>query len=287
MILICSIWGGQQVAIKLLESNITASMQIGLRSGVAALMVFLLLNKKDCILRRLADPRLLPAAMMTGGLFALEFFMVTAAITRTQTSHISLFLYTAPVITAVGLHFLIPEEKLNKYQWAGVSCSVAGTALALGIGSSNLDWSLSGDLFAIIAGLGWGVSTIIIRCTMLSTIPASCTLFYQLAIASIALCTYALICEPFNIVLDTTAVLNLSCQTIVVSFISYLVWFSLLRQYQAASLSSLILMTPVLGIFAGNLILGEVMTSRFITGASLLLLGLLFTVLCGKLQVKA
>jgi drug/metabolite transporter (DMT)-like permease len=61
----------------------------------------------------------------------------------------------------------------------------------------------------------------------------------------------------------------------VVSFISYLIWFSLLRHYQASSLGILTFMTPIFGILAGVVILGEPLQIEFILGSVLIVLGLI------------
>ena len=59
---------------------------------------------------------------------------------------------------------------------------------------------------------------------------------------------------------------SLLFQTVVVSFFSYLIWFSLLRRYQASSLGILTFMTPVFGIPAGSVILGEPLQIEFVLG---------------------
>ena len=43
MLLLCAIWGSQQVAIKLAADDIAPMMQVALRSGIAALLVGMLL----------------------------------------------------------------------------------------------------------------------------------------------------------------------------------------------------------------------------------------------------
>ncbi|MGG1905285.1 DMT family transporter [Enterobacter ludwigii] len=279
MLVICGIWGSQQVAMKSIQHNIPLALQIGIRSGAAALFVIILFNSRDRILHRLSNQKLLCSALAVGLFFALEFFFVSAAIFRTETSHVSLFLYTAPVFTAVGLHFLIPRERLNRYQWTGIALAMAGIAVAVGVNlSPESNWSLTGDLCSVSAGFVWGLSSILIRCSSLSRIPASCTLFYQLAVTSILLCSYAFMFDEYRIIPDGTSFLNLLCQTVVISFMSYMIWFSLLKKYQVASLSSLILMTPLIGLLTGHIILDETLTPGFITGAVLILTGLLFTI---------
>lgn len=42
MVMLCAIWGMQQVAIKAAEPDVSAVLQIAIRSGLAALAVYLL-----------------------------------------------------------------------------------------------------------------------------------------------------------------------------------------------------------------------------------------------------
>ena len=44
MLLLCAIWGSQQVAIKLAADDIAPMLQVALRSGIAALLVGLLVS---------------------------------------------------------------------------------------------------------------------------------------------------------------------------------------------------------------------------------------------------
>lgn len=165
--------------------------------------------------------------------------------------------------------------------------AISGITVAIGVNFyPGNNWSLTGDLYSVSAGFVWGMSSILIRCSLLSKIPASCTLFYQLLVTSILLCSYAFIFDEYSFIPDETSFLNLLCQTVVVSFMSYMVWFSLLKKYHVASLSSLILMTPVMAILAGHIVLRETLTRGFITGAFLILTGLMFTVFFSRKSPK-
>ncbi len=62
-------------------------------------------------------------------------------------------------------------------------------------------------------------------------------------------------------------------QGVIVSFISYLTWFWLLRKYLASNLAVFSFITPLFGVTFGVLILGEPLTVNFVLGAVLVLLG--------------
>jgi drug/metabolite transporter (DMT)-like permease len=277
MVMICGVWGCQQVAIKSVAEQISPGLQVGIRSAVAAFFVYLLFNRKDRIFHRLKNRRVLTPGLAVGILFALEFLLVVTGIRLTSTSHTTLFLYTAPLFTAVGLHFLIPEEKLTRLQWIGILLAFTGLIIAVRFTSSSASTgtqSLIGDLCAILAGLSWGVTSIIIRCSSLSSIPSSCTLFYQLATAAVIILLASVFTGQTTFIATPAALASLIFQTVVVAFISYLAWFTLLRYYQVSSLGTLILMTPVMGIAAGVYFLGETLYHDFVIGSLLILTGL-------------
>ena len=66
----------------------------------------------------------------------------------------------------------------------------------------------------------------------------------------------------------------LAFQTVVVTFASYLTWFWLLRHYLATRLSAFTLFTPMFGLLAGVLLLGEPVTGRLLLALAAVSLGI-------------
>ncbi len=95
---------------------------------------------------------------------------------------------------------------------------------------------LLGDLYALMAGLAWALSTIIVRLSPLAQAPATQTLFYQLFGCFVLLLLIAFLTNQTTIHFTTLAILSLSFQTLIVSFASLLLWFWLLRNYLASRL---------------------------------------------------
>ncbi|MEZ2829222.1 DMT family transporter [Serratia liquefaciens] len=275
MVMICAIWGLQQVAIKAAEPDISAVLQIAIRSGIAALAVYLLARFKGE--KFLLDPRTLLAGFGVGLSFALEFFFVSEGLRYTSASHMAVFLYTAPLFSAIGLHFFIRHERLSAVQWAGIAIAFGGVVLAIsamGESSGGVN-QLRGDIYGLLAGLSWGGSTILIRTTGLANCSSKQTLLFQLTGACIVLSLLAMTMQNVHFTLSSVALSSLVFQTVIVSFISYLIWFSLLRHYQASSLGILTFMTPIFGILAGVVILGEPLQIEFVLGSVLIVLGLI------------
>lgn len=277
MLALCVCWGFQQIAIKLVASDIAPIMQIGLRSAFAALVLAVVVWRAEG-LRALRDGTALPG-LVVGLLFAGEFLFVAQGLLYTTASHMSVFLYTAPIFAALGLHWLLPEERMQPLQWLGVAIAFGGIAVAfLGkpgqssqAGAPNM---LLGDAMGLAAGLLWGATTVAIRKTSLSEAAPSKTLFYQMGVAAVGLLAYAAATDQGAIRYTQAAVLSVAFQSVVVALSSYLAWFWLLRRYLASRLSILSFMTPLFGVSFGVLILDEPLDSGFVIGAVLVLSGI-------------
>lgn len=190
------------------------------------------------------------------------------------------FLYTAPIFTALALHWRFPEEKLRRAQWVGVMIAFAGIAVTFvggGVtsGPALSGSSLVGDLLGLLGGVAWALTTLAIRCTRLSGAAPSHTLLYQLLGALILLTPAALLTSGPAPRFTLLACLCLLFQTVVVCFGSYLLWFTLLGRYRTSQLGTLAFMTPPFGVLMGVVILNEPLESHFLVGGALVLGGVL------------
>ena len=276
MTVLCMIWGIQQVAIKGVSEEISPVLQIALRSGTAAMLVlFVMVYRKESL--RQSRPYLM-AGCVAGLLFALEFLFVAEGLRFTSASHMAVFLYTAPAFAAVGLQLFHPNERLVVGQWVGIIVAFAGIAVAFLSGSgdtADVMKMLTGDLMGLLAGLAWGTTTVVVRCTALNQAPATHTLFYQLTGAGVLLFAYAMFSGQSYFNPGLTGGLSLLFQIFIVGFVSYLTWFSLMKTYMASQLGVLSFMTPVFGVIAGMLFLDEQPQPGFIWGTLLILSGII------------
>jgi drug/metabolite transporter (DMT)-like permease len=277
MVVLCVIWGLQQTVLKLAAPDIAPVMQLALRSGVAALLVgVLMLWRRERIV--LSDGRW-QAGLLAGCLFALEFLCIAQGIRYTTASHAVVFLYTAPIFAALGLHFKLPSERLDGLQWSGIGLAFAGIALAFFAGDAasaptvELANMLLGDALALAGGILWAATTVVIRCSSLSRASAAQTLLYQLVSAFALLLAAAFASGQTHFDATPRAFAAIAFQSVIVAFASFLVWFWLLRHYLAARLGVFSFMTPLFGVGFGMWLLGDTLESHFLAGASLVLAG--------------
>ena len=280
MVLLCLIWGFGHVAAKFAAQGISLVFQSGLRSLVAtALLLAWVRYRKTPLWQR--DRSFWPG-LFAGLLFATEFVFIFAGLALTDAARMVVFVYLAPCMTAFGLHFLIPQERLNARQWAGVLVAFGGVAVAFGDGFASGRGTLLGDLFGVLGALFWALTTILIRATTLASVSATKTLFYQLGVSGPALLLVAwLMGEPGVTNLTLPVVVAFAYQCAIVAFFSYLTWFWLLRHYLAARLSVFSFLTPLFGVLGGVLILGEPLTLSFVLAAVLVAAGLVLVNLRG------
>jgi drug/metabolite transporter (DMT)-like permease len=252
-------------------------MQAAGRSGMSALLVGLLICWKGGWNQVSTTWR---GGLLAGALFGLEFFFISEGLQLTTAAHMSVFLYTAPIFTALGVHWLLPSERLRPLQWLGIVLAFIGIAIAFagGVSWDNLDYRmLMGDALGVLAGAAWGATTVVVRASRLSEAPVTLTLFYQLIVGFFGLLLIALLSGQItHVSLTTVAVTSVLFQGVVVSFFSYLVWFWLLRRYLAANLAVFSFMTPLFGVTFGVVLLGEHLSLNFILGAMLVLAGITF-----------
>lgn len=275
MVLLCAIWGFQQVAIKVAIDDIPPIWQSGVRSLVAAILVgaWLWVYKK-----RWTRGLLLPG-VLAGVLFALEFGLLYVALRYTDAARASLLLYTSPFVVAVGAHFLISGERLSLWGWLGVGLAFIGTATMMQTGFSvaevanNQQWL--GDLLALGGGIAWGVTTLVVRSSGLAAAAPSQTLFYQLWVSGVLLCLAAWGLEgAFSLPSTSLAWASIIFQIVVVAMFSYLAWFVLVARYAVTKLSIFGFLTPLFGSIYGVIFLNETLGVRHLVALGLIIVGI-------------
>lgn len=274
MAALCVIWAMQQVALKATADDFPPVYQIGIRSGLGALLVLLFMW---CRREHFQLGGVWRYGVLAGALYALEFLFVGEGLRHTSAGHSAVLLYTAPIFAALGLHWRLPEERLAPIQWLGIALAFAGVAIAFLIRDETVapgGTMLWGDFLVLLGGLSWGATTVVIRVTPLSDLPPTQTLFYQLAAACLLLMVSAFLTGQVHFHGSPLVWSSLVFQVLGVAFLSYLAWFWLLRRYLASRLGVFSFCTPLFGVVLGAWLLDEPVGAGFIVGALLVLSGI-------------
>ena len=273
ILLLCVSWGFTQVSGKIALSEIPPFTQAALRSagGTVLFGAFALWRQP----RLLTPDGTLPAGLLCGVLFAVEFIALFKALQWTSASHAILFLYSAPLVVALGLRTVAPDERLTLTQWSGLAVSFVGLALALGVGSISAQ-QLLGDVLALLAGVLWAVTTLAIKGSRLKSAPVEKVLLYQLAISAPIIGAAAVLAgETMPARVSVLVAVCFAYQTIWVVCVTWFLWFWLIGRYRAGELSAFTFLTPIFGVVASAIILGDTLTPGFVAAVAMVAGGIL------------
>jgi drug/metabolite transporter (DMT)-like permease len=273
-LVLCLSWGFNQVAVKLAIHDIPPLTQSAARSLIAALLVGAWCQLRGIAL--FARDRTLWAGGAAGVLFAVEFLLVYQGLVFTTATRGVLFLYTAPFFVVVAARWFLPGERFHVSQWVGLLLSFAGIVIAFGLPTPAADPRQTlGDLMMVGAAAAWAATTLIIKASPLNRVSAEKTMLYQLVVSAPLLGLAALaVGERIQAVPSALAIGSFVYQAVWVVAFTFVVWFALIVRYSATRLSAFTFLTPLFGVAAGYLVLGEPLTPAFAVAAALVAMGL-------------
>lgn len=270
LILLCALWGFQQVTIKVALAGISPVMQAGIRSVLAVVLLWLWMRTRAVPVR--VDDGAWKPGLAAGLLFSIEFCLIYWGLEFTTASHLIVFLYTAPFVVALGVHFLLPSERLGPLQVAGMVLAFVGVVVIFseGLFAPPLETAWIGDLMGFLAAVFWGLTTLLVRLSRLSAIAPARTLYYQLAVSAFLLPAASMLMgEPGIIEITPIVAVCIAFQAVIVASASYLAWFWLIAHYPVPLLSSYTFLTPLFGVLFGVAFLSEPVTVALTSGAAL------------------
>jgi drug/metabolite transporter (DMT)-like permease len=274
VVLICLTWGFNQPAIKLAIHDVPPLTQCAIRSSLATLILLGLMRWRGLPIG--ARDGTLAAGLIAGLLFGVEFLLIYRGLLYTTASRAVLFIYLAPFFVVIGARWLFPGDRFGSKQWLGLLMAFIGMVVAFGAPAPATEASqLLGDLMMAFAALGWAATTLIIKSSALARVSPEKTLLYQLVVCVPIVALGALVFgERITAMPSAVALGSLAYQTIVVGT-TFSLWFSLIVKFSASRLSAFTFLTPLFGVAAGHLVLGEPLTPAFALAVLLVAAGLI------------
>lgn len=280
MVLLCTLWGVQQVGVKLaIQQGLPPLLQAVIRSGMATVLLLAWIAAREGrrgLAAVLARDGTLRPGLLIAALFASEFVFLYSGMQHTTASRAVLLLYTAPFFTALGAHLLLPGERLRPVPALGLALAFAGVAVTM-LDAGPAGGSLWGDALMIGAAATWGITTVVVKASpALGRIPTAKLLLWQIG-GSVPILLIAALAAGQVVVPHATplAWASLAYQCVIVAFASYLAWFWLVTRYPAGRLSAFTFLTPLIGVAAAAVLLGERATVGLVTGLGCVIAGLL------------
>jgi drug/metabolite transporter (DMT)-like permease len=275
LLFMASIWGAGWAVVKIGARDFMPLFMAGMRSAIAGLCLAVYMAAMGIPLFASRNQALHGA--VTGLMFAAEFGLIYWGLTFTLASHMYILLYIAPFSAAIGAHFFLKNDRLNRWKTIGLILAFCGIVVlfARDLGALSLT-TLPGDLMALAAGMIWGMTTVYTKKYLVEKSHPSQVLFYQLVFSIVPFFGVALLVEhPMIIQVTVIGLASLFYQTIIIAFLSYLVWMHLIRRYPVSLIHAFSFFTPCIGVFlSGAVMLGETITSTIIISLLLVSAGL-------------
>jgi drug/metabolite transporter (DMT)-like permease len=274
-VFLCLSWGFNQVAVKLALADIPPLIQAAIRSVGAALIVAAWARLKGLPL--LARDRTLVPGIVAGVLFATEFLLIYRGLLWTTASRAVLFIYLAPFFVVLGARWFLPGDRFGRSQWLGLALSFAGMIVAFGLPTPAADpRQLLGDIMMVAAAAAWAATTLVIKASALARVSSEKTMLYQLVVSAPILALGAAVFgERMAAMPSLVPLASLVYQTVWVVSVTFVLWFALIVRYSASRLSVFTFLTPLFGVAAGHLVLGEPLTPAFAAAVALVAAGLI------------
>jgi len=258
LVLLCCLWGGNLVSIKISNQGIPPCLAAGGRSGVAVLLLWV-------YARRRGEPILLRGrdfwhGVAIGTLFGLDFLFLYWGPAFTHASRAVIFLYTYPFWVTLGAHLLIATDRLTLTKGGGLVLAFAGLLLVFGSRSPTLGplfWV--GDLMEVASAVFWASATLYIKKIVETRkITHFQTLFAQLLFSIPVLASASLLFERGQpLWLNTSVLAAFAYQCLVVAFFSYLLWLWMIHRFSVSRLTGFTFLVPFFGVIMSGLLLGE------------------------------
>ena len=273
MIFLTVSWGLNGVAAKFAYLGFSPVFLSLARSAIGALIVFVWCRYRG--VRLFERDGTLWAGIIAGILFSGEFLLVFAGLEYTTVARSTLLLNGMPFWVLIGGHFLL-GERMTMQKCIGLALAFAGVVVVFSDKlSSPGPQAIIGDVMALLAGLFWAATTLVIRASRLSKLGSEKLLLYQLVVATItAIPLLPLETEVFRQI-SWVPVAAVLFQAVYVVAFTYIVWFWLLRRYPAAGLSSFAFLTPICGVVFGGMLLGEPLGQKIYLALGLIVFGII------------
>ena len=270
----CIFWGLQQVLIKATIAEIAPMFQASLRLlGATALLFLWCLWRGVPLFQRDGSLR---AGLLAGALFGGEFACIYLGLQYTTASRLTVFLYTSPFWVAVLLPWWVKSERLRGRQWVGLLAAFVAVVFALREGfTGDHTATARGDLLALVGGMLWGLTTVVIRASSLAKVSAEKLLLYQLAVSALTFPALSLaLGEVWVWHFSSFAITSLVLQTAIGAFASYLAWMWMLGRYPATKISVFVFCTPLFALLFGALWLKENVTPGLLAALAMVAAGI-------------
>ena len=194
------------------------------------------------------------------------------ALTRIPVLNAVLIGHMQPIFIVLMAFFLLKEDKLTKFDYAGIGTMIVAGVLVTTKTVENLSAARlgsAGDAYVLLATIAWATTSIVMR-KYLRELDAGVVTSYRYVVASAVFIGYLSLRSPLLL----SNIYQILVGVVVGA--GTILYYEGLKRIKAAQVGALELSTPFFATLLAFLILGERVTAMQIAGLVLLLVGICF-----------
>ena len=255
MMLLCTLFGANAVAIKVTFEGFGIFTAAALRFGIAAAIIALWarLGHRSFRLQRGQWKALLVYSM----LFTVQLSLFFTGLDRTYASRGTLLINLLPFLILLLAHFFIPGDRITRRNLVGLILGFGGVVCVFA-GQKALAGDIRvGDGLVLAATFIWACNTVFIKRVIASFHPFH-IVFYSMLFALPFFVLEAWLFDAAMVKgLSLRALAGLGYQTFVTASFGFIAWNTLLKTYGAVALHSFVFIMPLVGVVLSGWILDE------------------------------
>ena len=275
---LCVVWGTTWIAIKISLEGLPPFLGASLRFTLALLLlggyifwkkIPIRMNKKDFWI--VTSSAFLMYTLDYGLIYWGEQYL-SAGVT-------SIFFATFPLFTGLWAIFLFRSEKFYWNKFLGLILALAGIAVVFfdQLLSTRFDRMVSWGIAAIILGAAGGAMSVVLVKKYLARINPVALSFHQMLQGVIFLFFFSFILESWNFSQLTPRVALAVCYLgMFGSALAFALYYWLLQQWSAITLSLIIYITPLVALLVDFLVFAEVIHLQAALGMLIIFSGIAF-----------
>ena len=184
--------------------------------------------------------------------------LIIVAVQSLSSGRAAILGYTMPMFSAV-LGALVFGDRLAKRAWGGVAAASVGVVLLLWHEISNLSGKPVGVLLALGAASTWALGTQLLRRTQMP-VPTLTISFWMATLTTGVMSVLAVLLERDQWHAPSEATWgSIVFNALLVFGFAQAAWFYLARSLPPVASTLSVMLIPVLGVFSGAVLLGEVL----------------------------
>jgi len=270
---LCTLFGGNAVAIKLSLYGIDVLATAAMRFGAASVVIALWARATGQTFR--VPPHRRAVVVLLSLIFTVQLSLFYLGLSRTFASRATLLINLQPFVLMLLAHRFIPGDTITYRKVAGMLLGFAGVAFVF-LDRPDVAAPLrSGDLLVLAACLIWAFNAILVKRVIADLRPFHVVLYPMLLAAPLMAGASLIHGRPLIRHLDAAVIGGVLYQSFVTASFGFLAWNHLLKRYGAVAMHSFLFIMPVSGVALGGLLLGEPISVRLVAALLLIAAGLL------------